>query len=153
MNVIGYDITAIESNVFDEFYGDFMTAVSDADFVSVHIPDIPATKDFINTERLAQIPPKAVLVNTARGNVVDENALYDALLKRKLSGAALDVFKNEPYMPQHPDKDLRTLENVIMTPHIGSSTLEACERMAKCALQNIIHIINDKFENVSLLNS
>ncbi|MDD5598886.1 MAG: NAD(P)-dependent oxidoreductase, partial [Victivallaceae bacterium] len=143
MNVIGYDIKAIENNVFNEFYGDFTTAVSNADFVSVHIPDIPATKDFINAERLAQIPAKAVLINTARGNVVDENALYDVLVKRKLSGAALDVFKSEPYIPQHPDKDLRTLENVIMTPHIGSSTLEACERMAKCALQNIVHIINN----------
>jgi phosphoglycerate dehydrogenase-like enzyme len=152
MKVIGYDITAIENNIFDEFYGDFTTAVSDADFVSIHIPDIPATKNFINAERLAQIPAKAVLINTARGNIVDENALYDALLKRKLSGAALDVFKREPYMPQHPDKDLRTLENVIMTPHIGSSTLEACERMAKCALQNIIHIINNKFEKVPLLH-
>ena len=74
-------------------------------------------------------------VGKVRGGVVDEDALFDAAKNNLIGGTALDVFKNELYIPQM--KDLRTLENVIMTPHIGSSTLEACERMALSSLQNI----------------
>jgi lactate dehydrogenase-like 2-hydroxyacid dehydrogenase len=143
MKVIGFDVADFNLPELREKYGIshiknvFADAVSDADFVSMHIPDIPETKDFINAERLAQIPSKAILINTARGSIVDENALYDALVSGKLAGAALDVFKVEPYIPQSRDKDLRTLNNVIMTPHISSSTAEACERMAKAALKHI----------------
>lgn len=137
MKISGFDIAPIEDEVFDEFHTDFGQAVKDADFISLHIPDIPATKDFINVESLAAIPETAVLINTARGGILNENALYDALSTGKLKGAALDVFKNEPYRAEDNRMDLRTLPNVIMTPHIGSSTREACERMAETALGNI----------------
>lgn len=151
MKVVGYDVIMPENTVFDELHTDFSKAVSNADFVSVHIPDIPATKDFINAERLAQIPPQAVLVNTARGNVIDEDALYDAIAAGRLAGAALDVFKNEPYTPQNPAKNLRKLERVIMTPHIGSSSIEACERMAKAALNNIKLCTNNQFCDMNIV--
>ncbi len=151
MKVIGYDVRPVENDIFDEFYTDFPHAVADADFVSLHIPDIPATKDFINAERLIQIPEKAVLINTARGNIVDENALYDALSSKKLTGAALDVFKNEPYTPQNPAKDLRTLANIIMTSHIGSSSVEACNRMAQAALKNIALCQNNQFDSMNII--
>lgn len=152
MKVVGYDVVEIEDNIFDEFYTDFSQAVAVADFVSIHIPGIPVTKDFINAERLAQIPEKAVLINTARGNVLDENALYDALSAEKLTSAALDVFKNEPYAPQDPAKDLRALANVIMTPHISSSSVEACNRMGQTALKNIVLCVNCQPNAMSIIH-
>ena len=138
MRVNAYDIKEPEDRTYiDKFTDDFADAVKNADFVSVHIPDIPATKDFINAERLDMMKKTAFLINTARGNVLDENAVYDAVKSGIISGAVLDVFKTEPYVPQYPAKDLRTLDNIIMTPHIGSSTVEACSRMAESALFNI----------------
>ncbi len=158
MKVIGFDVADFNLSELRKKYGisqfknDFTDAVSDADFVSLHIPDIPETKDFINAKRLAQIPSKAILINTARGSIIDENALYDVLTSGKLAGAALDVFKTEPYVPQSHDRNLRTLNNVLMTPHISSSTAEACERMAKAALENIRMAIEARYDEISLLN-
>ena len=152
MRVTGYDVAEIKDDIFDKFYTDFKNAVSKADFISLHIPDIPVTKDFINSERLKTIPDEAILINTARGNIINESALYDALESGKLKAAALDVLKNEPYSPQIPHKDLRNLDNVIMTPHIGSSTTEACNRMAKAALRNIIHSIHGEKNKMIFLN-
>jgi phosphoglycerate dehydrogenase-like enzyme len=138
MAVVGFDIVKPDDcGSIDAFTTDFATAVKEADYVTIHLPDIAATRDFINAERLALLKPAAVLVNTARGGVLDESALFDAVQTGRLAGTALDVFKTEPYAPQDADKDLRSLPGVIMTPHIGSSTAEACERMAKAALRNI----------------
>ena len=116
---------------------DFAEAVGNADFVSLHIPGSPENARFMNAARLALLPPRAWLVNTARGAVVDEVALYDALAAGRLAGAALDVFAREPYQPAEPDRDLRALANVIAVPHIGSNTVEANRRMALRALRNV----------------
>jgi lactate dehydrogenase-like 2-hydroxyacid dehydrogenase len=91
----------------------------------------------LNKDRLALLKPGAIIINTGRGALIDEQALYDLLKSGHLGGAGLDVFENEPYVPVHPDKDLRTLHNVVLTPHIGSSTIECAERMAKSVMQNI----------------
>ena len=80
-----------------------------ADYVSLHIPALPENANFINETRLAQLPKHAWLINTARGAVVDERALYDAVAAERIGGAALDVFAKEPYEPAVPGKDLRTL--------------------------------------------
>ncbi len=152
MRVIGCDVAAPKDmSAIDDFTTDFTQAARDADFVSVHIPDIPATKNFINAERLATMKPSAILINTARGGVVDESAVYDAAKSGVIAGAALDVFKTEPYAPQAADKDLRTLSTIIMTPHIGSSTVEACERMARAALRNIEHAENGSIQEMNLV--
>ena len=153
MKVLGYDITEIKDDIFYDIYTDFEKVVFTADYISLHIPDIPATKDFINSKRLKMIPSKAVLINTSRGNVIDESALYDALEAGKLKAAALDVLKNEPYIPQALDKDLRKLDNVMMTPHIGSSTKEACERMAKATLKNIEFCIHSETNKMTLIGN
>ena len=116
---------------------DFAEAVADADFVSLHISARPETVAFLNAERLAQVPRRAWVINTARGSVVDETALYHALAAGRLAGAALDVFGREPYHPKDPEHDLRRLGNVVMTPHIASNTEEANRRMAARALRNI----------------
>lgn len=138
MKVSGFDVVKPKDmSTIDDFTLDFASAVKNADFVSVHIPDCPATRNFINADRLKMMRKSAILINTARGGVLDENDLYDAVKSGIVAGAALDVFKTEPYSPQSPDKDLRMLNGIIMTPHIGSSSIEACERMAKKALKNI----------------
>jgi lactate dehydrogenase-like 2-hydroxyacid dehydrogenase len=113
--------------------------LGECDYVSVHLPATLATRHFINAERIALLKPSAVLINTARGVVVDEAALYDALVAKRIAGAALDVFENEPYRPGVPGKDLRTLANVVLTPHMSSNTREANERMAEACLANVRH--------------
>ena len=152
MNVIGSDIiTPANNGFFDAFTCDFTEAVKNADFVSLHIPETTTTRDFINSKRLAAMKNTTCLINTARGGILDENALYDAVTNGAIGGAALDVFKTEPYFPQSPDKDLRSLEKVIMTPHLGSSTLEACERMARAALNNIKLCAEGKIGNMNIV--
>ncbi|MDD4102724.1 MAG: NAD(P)-dependent oxidoreductase [Kiritimatiellae bacterium] len=105
-----------------------------ADLVTIHLPLTPETSNLIGSSQLARMKPGSVLVNVGRGGIVNENALYDALASGHLAGAATDVFVNEPYVPVAPDKDLRTLPNVVMTPHCGSNTFEANARMAASAI-------------------
>ena len=118
------------SGDFDLVTDDLADALGQADFVSLLIPGVPANAHFINRERIELMPRHAWLINTARGAVVDEAALYDALVAQRLGGAALDVFDREPYQPVDPSRDLRTLPNVILTPHVGSTTPEANRGMA-----------------------
>lgn len=158
MRVVGCDVVDLDVDQMRTEYGfsvivnDFAAAVAGADYVSLHIPSTPATRHFINRERLALIPAGAWLINTARGAVLDESALFDALSRGSLSGAALDVFENEPYRPVAPDRDLRTLDKVLLTPHIGSSTREACDRMAERALENIRLAEAGHFDEMNVLN-
>ena len=131
---------------------DFEAAVRDARFVSLHIAAEPSNRKFLDAGRLAMLSPVAWLINTARGAVVDEAALYDALASRRLAGAALDVFEREPYGPVDPARDFRTLENVILTPHVGSHTTEANRSMAERALENIRLAEAGDFASMDLLN-
>jgi len=127
-------------------------ALGQADFVSLLIPGVPENAHFINRERLSLMRPHAWLINTARGAVVDEAALYDALAGQRIGGAALDVFDREPYEPVDPGRDLRTLPNVILTPHVGSTTPEANRGMAERAVQNIMWAEEKAFDRMDLLN-
>jgi len=120
-----------------------------AEVLSVHLPGQASTRHFVNAQRLAWLPAGALLINTARGSVLDEVALFDALSSGRLGGAALDVFENEPYAPVHPDKDLRTLANVVLTPHVGSNTREANARMARACLDNVRHFLAGRGEQLT----
>jgi phosphoglycerate dehydrogenase-like enzyme len=131
---------------------DFAMAVRTADFVSLHLSASSDNVHFVNRERLAYLSDRAWLINTARGSVVDEAALFDALIERRLAGAALDVFVREPYAPVEGSGDLRSLANVILTPHVGSNTVEANRRMAERALQNIMLAEARAFARMDLLN-
>jgi phosphoglycerate dehydrogenase-like enzyme len=142
MHVVGYRRkrhmhSSGKLEYFDSMTDDFATAVAHADFVSLHIPASGANKRFLDQNRLAMLPPRAWLINTARGIVVDETPLFDALQRGRLAGAALDVFEREPYEPAAKDRDLRKLPNVILVPHVGSHTVDANRRMAQRAVRNI----------------
>jgi len=105
-----------------------------ADFVSVHVALAPETRGLLGREALALLQPHAVLVNTARGGIVDEDALAESLRAGRLAGAALDVFAREPLSPGSP---LLALDNVVLTPHLGSATVATRARMVSLALDNL----------------
>jgi phosphoglycerate dehydrogenase-like enzyme len=131
---------------------DFAAAVRTADVVSLHLPANAETRHLINARAIAQMQPGTILINTARGAVVDEVAVYDALVDGRLSAAGLDVFETEPYLPRQPDKDLRTLPNVLLTPHVSSSTREACARVAAACIENLRAAAAGRYDAMSLLN-
>jgi phosphoglycerate dehydrogenase-like enzyme len=137
---------------YEHITDDFASAVRAADFVSLHIPGARENRHFINRDRLSLFPERAWLINTARGAVVDESALFDALVESRLAGAALDVFDREPYEPVSADRDLRTLPQVIPVPHIGSNTADANRRMAERALRNILLAEAGDTARMDLLN-
>lgn len=109
--------------------------VSRSDIITLHVPLLPGTKNLISGERITKMKPNAILINVARGGLVDENTLYNALKSGKLAGAGLDVFSKEP--PESPT--FRDLENVSLTPHLGASTLEAGERIS----MEVVNIIRE----------
>ncbi|MFH0965151.1 MAG: NAD(P)-dependent oxidoreductase [Planctomycetota bacterium] len=157
MNVVGYDVADIPAAVLRQwgvtsFTKDLFEALSGARFVSLHIPSLPETRHFLNSRTLAAVPRNAFLVNTARGPIIDEAALYDALSSGALAGAALDVFENEPYVPVRPDKDLRTLENVLLTCHMASASEEACVRMAEQSLANVRAALAKRYGDCAVVN-
>jgi len=112
---------------------DLETAVREADFISLHPPLTPETRHLINAERLAAMKPTAYLVNTSRGPVVDEAALVEALREKRIAGAGLDVFENEPDLAP----GLADLDNVVLAPHIASGTVETRTRMVMLAAENV----------------
>ena len=105
----------------------------EADFVSLHCPATPETRHLMNRERLAMMRPGASLVNPARGDVVDEAALLEALQSRRIAGAGLDVFEREPQVTD----GLLALENVVLLPHLGSATTETRVAMGMRAVENL----------------
>ncbi len=138
---------AIKSEYGVEVYTtDVEEVLRQADVVSIHLPSTESTHHFINAARLGMIKPGAMFLNTARGPIVDEAALYDALLSGRLAAAALDVFENEPYKPVVAEKDLRTLENVVLTPHIGSNTYQCNARISTACLNNIDNFFAGKLD-------
>jgi phosphoglycerate dehydrogenase-like enzyme len=157
MRVIGFGRRAATSAAaaesgFATITDDFAAAVGDADYVSLHIPATPENAHFLARERLSMLRTEAWLINTARGAVVNERDLFDALVEGRIAGAALDVFDREPYVPADPSRDLRTLPSVILIPHVGSNTREANRRMAERALHNIVAAEAGNFAAMDLLN-
>ena len=114
---------------------DFETLLEESDFISLHTPLTPDTRHLIDAAALSKMKPSAVLVNTARGPVVDMDALYEALRARRIFAAGLDVTEPEPLPPDHP---LLTLDNAIIVPHIASASTVARDKMAWMAAQNLI---------------
>lgn len=105
-----------------------------ADFVTVHVPYLPETHHLIGAKEIALMKPTAIVINAARGGVVDELALIEALKNRRLGGAGLDVFEGEPQVRP----ELLQLDNVVLAPHIGSATDETRRNMANLAARNLV---------------
>jgi len=140
MNLIGYDPYPINREFITEtgmIVTDLNTLLESADFVTCHVPSTLETKHMFNTERFAKMKPTAYLVNTSRGEIIDENALFDALKNNKIAGAALDVFEVEP----PTNKQLLALPNLVCTPHIGAQTKEAQELASTVIAEKVIQIL------------
>ena len=118
-----------------EWAPDLDTLLSESDFVSLHVPLTPETDLLIGRRELALMRPTAYLVNTARGRVVDTEALCETLSESRLAGAALDVTDPEPLPPKHP---LLGMSNVIVTPHISSGSAATVRRMGMMAAENVV---------------
>ena len=114
--------------------------LSSSDFISIHVPLTDETYHLIGKREIELMKPTAILINTSRGAVIDEKALIDALKERKIAGAGLDVFENEPHIPE----ELRKMDNVVITPHIGSATHRAREEMAVMAARAIVDVLNNR---------
>ncbi len=110
-----------------------------ADYITIHVPKIDATTNLINKDSIAQMKDGVMLINCARGGIVDESALYDALKSGKIAGAALDVFATEP----PGESPLFELDNFIASPHIGASTAEAQTNVATMVAEQIIKFLKD----------
>lgn len=143
MTVLYYDVK--RNDVLEKEYGAKFCetpeeVIRTADIVSLHVPFLPTTHHLMNAERIAMMKPTALLINTARGPVVDENALVDALQRKVIAGAGIDVYEFEPKLA----KGLAKLDNVVLTPHIASARISARDEMATLAAQNIIDVFEGR---------
>jgi len=159
MKVLAADVCRLEATEIEDlkktfgielYSNDVDKVLEQSDIVSAHLPSISETRHFFNAARFATMKSGARFINTARGAIVDECSLYDALISGQLSGAALDVFEQEPYIPVNSDKDLRTLKNLLITPHIGSNTRESNNRMSMTCLQNISNFFAANMDRLNL---
>lgn len=111
------------------------TLLNESDFISLHMPLTPATRNLINAEAFNKMKRNAILINTARGGVVDSEALYNALKNKRIFAAGLDVTEPEPLPETHP---LLTLDNITILPHLGSASAATRDKMALMAAENLI---------------
>jgi glyoxylate reductase len=133
----GFDMEVVMVDLGDDLHG----ALERADFVSVHTPLTPETEHLIDADALARMKPTAILVNTARGPIVDQDALAAALHEGRLAGAGLDVTVPEPLPPDHP---LYRAPNLLIVPHIGSATATARAAMADRAVDNLLAALDGR---------
>ena len=140
MNIIGYDVVPIDEE-FSKDVGlmkaDLDTLLQSSDYISLHVPLLDSTRHLINKEKLSTMKKTAKIINTSRGGVIDEDALYDAIKSGNLGGAALDVFESEPAT----GSKLTELDEVILTPHMGAQTKEAQSLAANVIAEKIIQIL------------
>jgi D-3-phosphoglycerate dehydrogenase len=136
VKIIAYDIKPdekfIQNNNVETTTLD--TLLQKSDIITLHLPITEETKNIIGEKQLQMIKPHAIIINTARGGLIDENTLYNMLKNKKIAGAAMDAFEQEPYTGK-----LKELDNVILTPHIGTFTVETRKNMEIEAANNLIN--------------
>lgn len=138
MKILYYDVVRAPKEVEEELgaeYRDLESLLRESDIITIHTPLTKETYHLINDERLKLVKKGAILINAARGPVVDTNALVRALSEGRIAGAGLDVFEEEPLPPNHP---LTMFKNVVLAPHIASATYESRLEMASKAAENLI---------------
>jgi D-3-phosphoglycerate dehydrogenase len=145
MNIIGYDIFPISREYINEvsmINADLSTLVESSDFITIHVPLSSDTYHLFDSNLLSKMKKSSYIINTSRGGIVDENALYDLLKDQKIGGAGLDVFEVEPPV----NRKFLELPNVLCTPHIGAQTKEAQELAARVIAEKLIH----RFQEMSV---
>lgn len=140
MNLIGYDIFPINQDYVREvsmIKTDLKTLLENSDFVTCHVPLTEKTKHLINSETLSYMKPTSFLINTSRGEIIDEKSLFTALTEKRIAGAALDVFEVEP----PTNTELLNLPNMICSPHIAAQTKEAQELASTVIAEKVIQTL------------
>lgn len=135
-----FDINRLSSDAESRLnvsYCEFETLLSTSDIICIHASLNEQTKGMINSETLSLMKSSSILINTSRGEIINEKDLVYSLKNRKLMGAGLDVFENEPIKPDNP---LLKLDNVILTPHIGGSTFDNVSKVAQHCFANILKV-------------
>ncbi len=142
MKIIYYNRNKLSEDLEDgaKYYSDLNSMLPECDFVSIHTPATPDTKNILNVSTIGLLPKHAVVINTSRGSTIDDDALIDALENKKIYGAGLDVFNNEPNL----DNRYTKLDNCFVLPHIGSATHETRLAMSMMAVDNIYCFFNNK---------
>lgn len=123
-----------------KYYPNINSILPECDFVTIHTPLTPDTKHLLNSFTIGLLPKHAVVINTSRGSIIDDNALINALENKTIYAAGLDVYNNEP----NPDERYLNLDNCFLLPHIGSATLEARSGMCMTAVDNIYRFFSKK---------
>ncbi|OZU87156.1 phosphoglycerate dehydrogenase [Virgibacillus indicus] len=139
MDIIAYDpfLTKEKADNMGIGSGTLQEVLQAADFITIHTPLLKDTRHLLNTEAFQLMKPGVQIVNCARGGIIDEDALYEAIVSKKVAGAALDVFEEEPFL----DNKLLELPEVIATPHLGASTIEAQESVAIDVCEDVISFL------------
>lgn len=143
MRILYYDTIRYEKleKEFGLSYVSFENLLKESDYVTIHVPLLPSTYHMIGEREFKLMKPTAYLINTSRGPIVDEKALFNALKKRAIAGAGLDVFEKEPIDKDNP---LISLDNAILLPHVASGTIETRTTMANLAIENLISVLQEK---------
>ncbi len=141
MQVMAYDPFISQASADIHLTDTIETIFRESDFVTLHCPSTPLTHKFIGAKYLNLMKKDAYLINTSRGDLIDENALINALTEKRIAGAALDVFKEEPLSV---DSQLLAFPNVILSPHVAGSTKESNERIAIAAVQAVMDTFSGK---------
>lgn len=145
MRVLAYSRSQCAEGKAIAQYVDLDTLLKESDVISLHCPQLSETAGIICKENIDKMKDGALLINTARGGLVDEKALANALMQGKLSGAAVDVVSQEPMLPDNP---LLCAPNCIITPHMAWAPTKSRQRLLDCAVENIRAFLNGKLQNV-----
>lgn len=139
MKILAYDLYPDEvfSNKIGMKYVDKKTLLEGSDFITLHVPLTDEMYHFIGREEFDAMKDSAILINTSRGGIVDEDALYNALKNGKIAGAALDVYETEP----PTNNKLLELDNILLSPHCGASTIDATNRMGIIAVEGLVSVL------------
>lgn len=151
MKIIYYEPVRLSHDIEKKYsaeYKSFDDLLKESDFITIHTPLVESTHHLISEKEFSLMKKTAYLINAARGSIVDEKALVEALKKKKIAGCALDVFEREPDV----EKELITIPNTILVPHIGSASIETRTKMALIVAENVIAVLVNKTRPPNIVN-